>query len=286
MTLALTVGLFAMLSWGLADFLAKVSLDQLNEVTVLFWSQLVGVLPIAVFAVGAVPTWQWSWTSSAALLGFGAVEAGTYVLQYRGFKRGKVSVLSPLFSSYAALVTVLSVPFLHEHLDALTLTGIAVVFVGALLVTSDGGGATSGSGKMTAGAADVLASAFIYSFWVILFDRFVKDHTWILALVAIRLISSVACLGIARVSRVPLRLTSRKLIGAVAAVGIFDSGAYIAVAKGYSATRHAGVIAVVSGAFAVPTAVLAYWLLKERLRMRQVIAIGFVIGGICALSLQ
>jgi len=47
-------------------------------------------------------------------------------------------------------------------------------------------------------------------------------------------------------------------------MGLGEAVAYLAISWGYSKTTLTGVVALVSGAFSVPTVVLAYTFLKER----------------------
>lgn len=49
--IAILTGLVAMLGWGFADFFAKKTIDEIGDLATLFWSQLIGAIPLLIFAV-------------------------------------------------------------------------------------------------------------------------------------------------------------------------------------------------------------------------------------------
>ena len=51
LAIATLAGLGGMVGWGLADFFAKRTIDQIGDLSTLFWSQALGVIPVlALFA--------------------------------------------------------------------------------------------------------------------------------------------------------------------------------------------------------------------------------------------
>jgi drug/metabolite transporter (DMT)-like permease len=82
----------------------------------------------------------------------------------------------------------------------------------------------------------------------------------------------------ALVARVPLRVQVRSALPYLVLIAFFEAGAYAAVSWGYSATPFVSVIAVLSGAFALPTVIGARLWLGER-------ATGFQYIGTCVIIL-
>ena len=114
MIIAVLAGLGGMLGWGLADFFAKKTIDVIGDVTTLIWAHVIGtaiILAALGFEVangeqGNLPS---EWRSWIGLIGFGGLQAAVYLFMYRGFGKGQVAVLAPLFASFAGLVALFSV---------------------------------------------------------------------------------------------------------------------------------------------------------------------------------
>src|SRR6266568_7031777 len=121
---ALVAGLGGMLGWGLADFFAKKTIDQLGDIVSLVWAHLFGTAAFIAIAVCqmaagykpiAIPTDSQTWVLLAL---FGALQAGVYLLVYRGFGKGQVALLNPIFASFSGLVAVLSIVAFGEIISA------------------------------------------------------------------------------------------------------------------------------------------------------------------------
>ena len=67
-------------------------------------------------------------------------------------------------------------------------------------------------------------------------------------------------------------------------IGCFEVGAYVLISLGYSLTTRTSVVALLSGAFSLPTIVLARAFLKERVTGLQTAGSAVVIFGIMLLS--
>ena len=105
--IAISAGLGGMLGWGLADFFAKKTIDEIGDVATLAWAHIFGTGTLLIIVLyqllthqqfihvpSDVPTW-------AELLFFGVLQAIVYLLVYRGFGKGQVALLSPIFASFS-----------------------------------------------------------------------------------------------------------------------------------------------------------------------------------------
>jgi drug/metabolite transporter (DMT)-like permease len=68
-------------------------------------------------------------------------------------------------------------------------------------------------------------------------------------------------------------------------MGLGEAVAYLAISWGYSKTSLTGIVALVSGAFSLPTLVLAYFFLKERLSKLQWFSVAVIILGVVVISI-
>jgi drug/metabolite transporter (DMT)-like permease len=67
-------------------------------------------------------------------------------------------------------------------------------------------------------------------------------------------------------------------------IGACEILAYVGVSWGYGATSRTSIVALVSGAFSLPTIVLARIFLKERTGWLQALASGLIVAGIALLN--
>jgi drug/metabolite transporter (DMT)-like permease len=289
--IAIGAGIGGMLGWGFADFFAKTAIDRIGDVTTLFWAQIVGILPLAaLFAVNPVvphmTAIQWAYV---AILG---VWSGlSYIPTYVAFGKGQVSLLSPIFASYAVVVTILSAVFFHEVIPAGRVIAFAIVFAGVVLISGDprnllslisGRAAQADSVK---GIREIFLAIALYSLWLIALDRFVLDRNWVPILLGIRIFSSLSLFAYAKATRRVLVVRDASIWKFLIPIGVFDVAAFACVAFGYSATAHVSIVTMLSGAFSLPTIVLARLFLKEKATALQTAGSLLVVGGIMLLPL-
>jgi uncharacterized membrane protein len=290
LTAAVLGGLGGMAGWGAADFFAKKTIDQVGDLTTLFWSQAIGVVPLLIlFAVKRdVPTlhpFDLLW-----LVLFGIVSALSYLPVYVAFGKGQVSLLSPIFASYAALVVLFSAAIFGEHISAGQWIAIVVVMVGVLLISTDprdlGRILRRGGADRTAGLPEIVSALVVYSLWLVLFDHFIGHRDWVFFLLVIRISASLTLVVYSRVTRRSLIVEQRRsMFPYLAAIGLCDVAAYSAVSYGFSASTHTSIVAVLASTFSLPTIVLARLFLKERLANVQKVAATIILGGIVLVSI-
>jgi drug/metabolite transporter (DMT)-like permease len=292
LVVATFAGLGGMVGWGAADFLAKKTIDEIGDLPTLFWSQAIGVAPlVAIFVVTRdVPTLHTYDLAWLAL--FGVVSALSYVSLYAGFAKGRISLLSPIFASYAAVVVVVSAVAFGEHIPGRQWTAIVVVLLGVLLISTDPADLTrvvrNRADRDAEGIREVLSAAVAYAFWLVLLDHFIGERDWVFFLLVIRSTASVTVAVYARATRQPLTLRSahRSLAIPLGWIGLFDVAAFSAVSYGFSATTYTSIVALLSSAFSLPTLLLARVFLKERLVSAHKIAASAILVGIALVTLN
>ena len=68
-------------------------------------------------------------------------------------------------------------------------------------------------------------------------------------------------------------------------IGLGEAIAYISISYGFGLTSHVSVVALLSGAFALPAVILAAVFLKEKVQLLQAIAILLILCGVAVVSL-
>jgi len=267
---AVVLALCSAALWGTGDFLGGLSTRTLNVLIVLFWSQLVGLLGVAVWIgvsgaerPGAVLLWAVVAGLSAAV-GLGCL--------YRGMAVGAMGIVAPI--SAASPVVPLAVDLGRGvSPSAAQWAGIAAVLGGIVLLARE-----PGAGRRTPLAAGVvlaLVAALAFGLFIVGLDA-AADGSVPWTIVTARGTSTALALVLALGASVSIRPPAR-LVPAIAAVGVFDTTANVLVA--FATTKgSAGIVAVLSALYPVVTIVLARVVLGERLdRPRR-------LGGVLALA--
>jgi len=318
LNLGVPFGLSSGLCWGAADFFGGIQSRRLSALTVAFWSQLAGALALA--AALAISAIRPSGPEVAWGLAAGVGSGCALVLFYRSLAEGTMSVAAPI-SACGAIVPVVAALLTGNQPGTLAALGVLTAITGVILVSrphpsppttpatpmvpaTPATGAAPGTvepsgtpgGPGTPGRAGrVVAMALGSALGFGLFYVFVDAGTaaaagpggsrssplWVIA--GARMSSLAILSTIALVSRrSALRWPGRR-IGAVALIGIGDTGANLLFA--YAATTgNLAVVGVLGSLYPVATVVLARWLLGERLSGGQNAGVVLALTGVGLLA--
>jgi drug/metabolite transporter (DMT)-like permease len=311
------LGLSSGLCWGAADFFGGIQSRRLPALTVAFWSQLAGALALAIALVieGVRP----AATGIAWGLAAGVGSGCALVLFYRSLAEGTMSIVAPI-SACGAIVPVTAALLTGNQPGTLAALGVLATVTGVVLVSrphtpprlaspaTEGDpaspaspGSAGSAGSPARGGRRVVAMALGSALGFGLFYVFVDagaastagaaavagtagSHGSPLWVIAGARMSSLTILSmIALVSRRSgLRWPGRR-VGAVALVGIGDTGANLLFA--YAATTgNLAVVGVLGSLYPVATVVLARWLLGERLSGGQNAGVILALTGVGLLA--
>lgn len=287
--LAIICGLGGMLGWGFADFFAKKTIDKIGDVTTLFWGQLIGIIPLLAlnFISHTKPTIEGHDLTFVILLGI--FSGLTYIPTYVAFGKGKVSLLSPIFASYAAVVAFLSAAVFHEHLTQSQQLAMIIIFCGILLISTspwDLMKLMKGRSKhKTDGLPEILLAVGTYSIWLLALDQFLSGRDWLPFLLGIRILSTVTLFVYAMLTGRKLLVRKHGMWPYLIGIGLFDVFAFASVAYGFSVTTHTAIVAVLSASFSIPTIILARIFLRELVTPLQTLATCAILAGIVMLTI-
>lgn len=291
--LAVTAGLGGMFGWGAAEFATKKSVDRIGSVAALVWAHVLGTVALCVLVAVSVyllgrslelPTSVGAWVGLAS---FGALQTVVYYYAYRAFEVGQVAVLSPIFASFAGLAALLAITVLGETVTGLVVPALIAIFAGVILLNLEIGDLGRGSIRLVGarGVRDISIATVLAAGWTVGWDRFVSGHdgaSYSLVMFGFMTASSYA---VAR--RQAVKLTG--VMGAVwpflCLVGVGEAVAYFAISIGYADTPQTAVVALLSGASALPTIVLARIFIGERVSRVQTVGSLVVVAGVALLAL-
>jgi len=291
--IAILAGLGGMLGWGFADFFVKKTVDKIGAVSSLVWAHLFGTVVLVFFAIFqflifgsfiAIPNTLSAW---AGLILFGILQMIVYWLVYEGFGKGQVSVLSPVFASFAGLVALISIAFLGERAGDLRILSLFIIFAGIVLISTDFKGWNIKSIKLVnvPGFKEVAIATLLAALWTLGWGKFVGGEDWLSYALFMYLFMTVAAFFLSRFMKVKLSGVSTNLWKFLFIIGLGEAIAYTAISLGYSLTSTVSVVALLSGAFSLPVIILARIFLKEKINHIQTIGSIVIFTGIMALSL-
>jgi drug/metabolite transporter (DMT)-like permease len=291
LAVAVIAGLGGMLGWGFADFFAKKTIDAVGDIVTLAWAHVFGtaaflivvLLKLSLHHPVQIPDSIGTWL---LLLLFGALQALIYLLLYRGFGKGQLAVLNPVFSSFSGITAFVSIAFLGEAARAGQWLILAVLFVGVMAISLDLRALPTGRIRLVRvpGLPEVVAATALAAVWTLGWNRFLEGKDWA-SYAALMYVFMTATILIASLGqRTVLTIKKSNVWSYMVLIGLCETGAYCAISMGYSATSRTSVIALTSGAFSLPTIVLARVFLNDRVNRIQGIGIALIISSIAALA--
>jgi drug/metabolite transporter (DMT)-like permease len=283
-TFDISWGFFTLLAWGGADYLARTSSVRTGSLNTAFFVQAIGwVLPALYLGISLAISGtdrDIDWPTLARLVPLTAVLLGVgYSIHYRGLEVGSVSVVSAVTSAWLLISVLLAALFLDEAVTSLQCELILVVTAGIVLLSLQRG-VIHGNGTgfwYGAGAMAFFGTAFV------LWKPLTEAGGPFLAVVLVRLLSSIVALGLVRLRKMPIiwpdGSTSWMLLGAAA----LDALGYITLNVGLDRSSLT-ITAPLAVAHPLGTIALAWWLLRERPSRAQAAGMTIVIAGVIALS--
>lgn len=291
--IAILTGLIAMFGWGFAEFSTKKSVDKVGTISSLVWAHVFGSIIIFFFILLdffifnhkiILPANLFEWLGLAF---FGILQTLVYYFAYKGFEKGQVALLSPIFASFAGLVALVSVVFLGEVLKVNLIFALIFIFIGILLLNLDINGLKAKQIRIIGapGVKEVGIATIFATFWTLGWDKFTGGKEWAIYAFFMFIFMTLSALGLSKIKKVDLSKVQPGIWKYLWFIGLGEAGAYLAISLGYASTSFTSVIAILSGASSLPTIILARIFLKEKLALIQLIGSLIVIIGIFFLSL-
>ena len=290
--IAIFTGLGGMLGWGFADFFAKKTIDKIGDVTTLFWSQLFGLVPLSILFFLSHPyipqkiTTFWPY-----VIILGAWTGLSYIPVYVAFRKGKVSLISPIQATYSAIVIIVSAVFFHEIIPISRQIDFLIIFIGVLFIKiniqdllSVFSGKAIQKREEIKGLKEIIFATLLYAVWIIALEKFINGEYWLPYLFAIHLISATSIYLYAVFRKINLKFKDGSLWKSLVIIGFCDIFAFGSFYYGLSKTSYVSIVVMLSSAFSLPTIILAHFFLKERITKTQMIAAITIIAGVMAIS--
>lgn len=280
-------GLSALFGWGVTDFLAALVSRKIGNVSAVFWSTIGGLILMLLYFSFTHGSFVIPLSALLILLISGILQAMGGLSFYKALEVGKVSLASPIASSFAMWTVLLSLIFLHEKLTSIQAIAVVLVLCGTFLVSSnlkllkkDLTKAFSDKGVLLAFLASI--------FWGVSFTIYspiLREYGWLPSVISLRVSVLIGTILFALIFRQKITFKpNKRSVRYLFIMSFTDVVAYF----GYSIGLEHGYTAVVSpvaAAFPFVTVLLARIILKEKIVLNQFLGIVAIIGGVILLSL-
>lgn len=290
--IAILAGLGGMLGWGLADFFAKKTIDKIGDTASLAWGHIFGTLALITAVIvsltkGNLFVFPDNVSIWFGLIFFGVLQAIVYLYVYKGFGKGHVSLLSPVFASFSGITAILSILIFKEVVSLYLIIGLIVLFLGIILINTEAEKfhISKINFIQIPGFKEVGIATILAALWTLFWDKFIGGADWLYYTFYMYTIMTLTILLVVYVKKIPMAVKDTRLWKFLVLIGVTEVIAYVAISWGYSATLHTSVIALLSGAFSLPVLILARLFLNERLTKIQLIGSVVTIIGIMLVSI-
>lgn len=291
--IALVAGLAGMLGWGFADFFAKKTIDEIGDIVSLAWAHVFGTLTLVIVALFQVTALHKQidipndFQTFGLLFFFGMLQAAIYLLVYQGFRKGQVAVLNPVFASFSGLTALMSIIIFGEILSGTQIISLVILFSGVLLLNMDLNALRLKKLKFihVPGFREIALATLLASLWTLFWDKLIGGKNWLSFALLMYAFMTIAIFAFAKFRKIKLSFSKPSAWKFLILIGVCETVAYLGISLGYSSTSLTSVIAVLSGAFSLPTIILARVFLKEKTTALQTVGSIIIIIGIILLSL-
>ncbi len=117
--IALIAGLSGMLGWGISDFFAKKTIDKIGDLKTLIGSQIIGgVFLLLYFLLTGMNIPTITSNMLIFLVALAALDGTGYLLLYRAFQKGVMSIVSPIAASAAGFSVIVATLLFKETLSS------------------------------------------------------------------------------------------------------------------------------------------------------------------------
>ncbi len=279
--LSILAGLGGMFGWGTSDFLANSASEKIGHTKAFFWSQIAGLLLIIILVLINNP----SFTIDSALVVLtifgGFAYAAGYLLFYKGFEIGNVSVISAVINLQVVFVIAISL-FRGQSLTLFQIPAIILLLIGVTFVSVNFADLKKGTITLLKGVKETLLATVMFGIFYWPVNEFVVEKTdWLSISLITKLTAVIVVFLFVKFKKQTLTIkkVTKNLVVLVSCVGLLEAIGVLSVTFGQS-YGDGIIVAPISSALTVVTVGLAMIFLKEKITKIQAAGIMMVIIGI------
>ena len=285
----IAAGLVAAFCWGTADYLSRSQSERLGYYRTVLYSHLVtlavvlALVPIVdpVLVIAAAPV--------LALVLAGLLNLAAFILLYRAFHRGVVSVVAPIAYTYPAITSVLSVVILGTLISSGEVLAISGVIAGVVLLSTRFSELRSlvageGSASLTAGVGSALASSVIFGGVYVVIGYAAPLVSLTIPVIMLRGVAASAGFALAPALHQDVRPSRMAFSRTIIFMGVLEAAGFLTFTYGIlSASGALPIVAAIGGMGGAVAAFYGLYFLKERLEPNQMAGVVLALVGVFTL---
>ena len=278
------LALISSLTWGLADFLGGLASRRTRIVRVLPISYLSGAIVVTIFSIFLIPG---ELNSDSYLYGFFAAFFGVpaIALLYVALSRGPMGIVSPITALMAGFVPVITGLLRGDQVSAIGYVGMALAALSVILVSQERKSDVTQRITISTLLICVASGTLIGAYLTVLGLAPTNQGIWTSTVARWFGFIFVGLFFLLRLKAISKDENRQPFPWTLAIVaGIFDASAngiyQIATQKGVLA-----IVAVLASLYPAATAILARYILNERLRIIQNVGVVLALAAAACLTM-
>ncbi len=283
------LGLATALCWGTSDYLSRSQSEKFGHYRATVYMHVPNFLILLLLLPVLNPPIAITLSPAVALVAAGALNFLAFILLYKAFHKGVVSVVAPVAYSYPAVTTVVSVALLGVVLAATRALAIAAIILGVVLLSmrfSELETYTKGNGlsNLTAGAGSAAASSASFGLVYVVIGYVTPSVGYFLPALFLRGVGAAVGLVLAPVFHTKLKFSRGSFSPTILTMGVLESVGFLSFSFGVSlGVDSLPIVAALSGMGGAVAASYAMVFLKERLEKNQLLGALLSFAGVFAL---
>jgi len=270
-----------MFGWGLYDFFGGLFSKRIGHFKTFFWSQLAGLVFAAFLTLAFAINLNIPVEIALLILLASVFYAAAYLLFFKGFELGNVSIISATMNLYAVFTILFAFIFLGQRLSTFQFLGVLMIIAGVAIVSLKWSDIQDRNIKLLSGVKETILAALLFGIFWILSEMISEKIGWLsttlfvkVGIVLFLLLFSLLVnreLGIARADPKTKRLILFAGVLEAAAVAIVNWGLTIG---------DVILVTPISSALSIVTITMAVIFLKEKISRLQGAGMVMVMTGI------
>ena len=277
-------GMLTLLTWGVADFLARGVALRVGSLSTAFLVQALGVVVpgvalLVVMAGSGAPEVDWLPFAGYSVATAGAIGLA-YAIYYTGLERGSVSIVSSVASAWLLVTVVVAAVAFNEPVRWEQGVLVLVVIVGVLVISLPGRGISQGPTGVGYGLTAMVFLGVALAMW----KPLTEAAGPFLAVLAVRSLASLVSLGYLRVRGAALTWPATRVgVSLLLGAAFLDAIGFVAYNVGLERSSLV-LTAPLAAAHPLGTIALAMLIIRERPTLRQWVGMSLTIAGVMVLS--
>jgi len=290
MLIAIIGSIMSAVGFGTANIVIKKYTEKLTLGQTLLNSMLAGVVILAIWTLlsGLPGDFSGSYLEKFLILGIG--DACLYLFLYKTLRVSNVTIASTIMSVYPILSTFYAVLVLSEQVSVVTFVVIVLIVISAILVGIDWENVIKDGfdkGDLTKGIGWIAITTLLHALYFPALSDYMGSGDWGFKLLGVKVVA-LLLLGVfflRREKRIPLLYHRAAKVWPLVLLGLLETFGWIGLSWASESTEGMTSIIVALGSAApIVTAVLAFFVLKEKLKPLQYLGIVIMMASIMALA--